>query len=86
MENMKFCQSCAMPLTDDLLGTEKDGTKSADYCHYCYKDGEFTSETTMDEMIEFCADIMAKENAGMSREKAIADMNAFFPTLKRWAK
>ena len=25
---MKFCQSCGMPLTDELFGTNADGTKS----------------------------------------------------------
>jgi len=24
----KFCQSCGMPLTDDVLGTNADGTKN----------------------------------------------------------
>ena len=38
-ENMKFCQSCGMPLTDQLLGTNADGSKNEDYCIYCYKDG-----------------------------------------------
>ena len=37
----KFCQSCGMPLTDDVLGTNADGTKNGDYCMYCYKDGQF---------------------------------------------
>ena len=31
--NEMFCQSCGMPLTDpDLLATEADGAKNADYC------------------------------------------------------
>ena len=29
---MKFCQSCGMPLTDDVLGTNADGSKNEDYC------------------------------------------------------
>lgn len=35
----KFCQSCGMPLTDDVLGTNADGTKNEDYCMYCYTGG-----------------------------------------------
>ncbi len=41
MNEMKFCQSCGMPLTDEidshsvaelnLLGTNADGSKSEDY-------------------------------------------------------
>ena len=29
---MRFCQSCGMPLTDDVLGTNADGSKNEDYC------------------------------------------------------
>ncbi|MBR6920026.1 MAG: zinc ribbon domain-containing protein, partial [Bacteroidales bacterium] len=48
----KFCQSCGMPLTEEMLGTNADGSKNGDYCSYCYKDGAFTNDCTMDEMIE----------------------------------
>ena len=40
----KFCQSCGMPLTEDILGTNADGSKNEDYCMYCYKDGKFLQE------------------------------------------
>ena len=39
--DQRFCQSCGMPLTKDVLGTNADGTKNEDYCMYCYKDGKF---------------------------------------------
>ena len=53
MTGEKFCQSCAMPLTVEAhFGTNADGTKNEEYCIYCYKDGAFTSEMTMEEMIE----------------------------------
>ena len=48
----KFCQSCGMPIDDSTFGKEADGSKNEDYCHYCYADGHFTKECTMDEMIE----------------------------------
>ena len=50
----QFCQSCGMPLTDENRGTNADGSHSEDYCSYCYKNGEFTQEFTMSQMIEFC--------------------------------
>ena len=81
-----FCQSCAMPLTEEVLGTEKDGSKNQDYCTYCYKDGAFTSECTMDQMIEICADIMMQENKHADRDGEIRKMKEFFPKLKRWSK
>jgi hypothetical protein len=35
------------------FGTEKDGSKSKDYCGYCYRDGEWTNpNATMEQMLE----------------------------------
>lgn len=49
----KFCQSCGMPLSDaTVLGTETNGSKNEEYCCYCYADGHFTVDCTMDEMID----------------------------------
>ena len=46
----------------------------------------FTSDCTMEEMIEFCVPVMVKENPGMSEDKAREMMTQYFPTLKRWMK
>lgn len=68
----------------ELYGTNSDGTKNEDYCKYCYADGQFTSNISMDEMIELCVPHMVSANPGMSEEKARGMMKEFFPTLKRW--
>nr|WP_302830413.1 zinc ribbon domain-containing protein [uncultured Bacteroides sp.] len=86
---MKLCQSCGMPLTsDEVLGTNADGSLNDEYCTYCYQHGKFTQNYTMDEMIEHCAQFTDEFNKGMNtnltREEAIAGMKEFFPTLKRW--
>jgi Putative zinc ribbon domain len=42
---MKYiCQSCGIPLSrdDQEGGTEADGSKSTEYCSYCYEQGVFT--------------------------------------------
>ena len=82
----RYCQSCAMPMgnTDEMYGTNADGSKSTDYCQYCYVNGAFTSNATMDEMIEICVPHMASANSGMSEDDARKMMRKFFPTLKRW--
>ena len=86
-KSMKFCQSCGMPLAPDTaLGTEADGSANPDYCAYCYKDGKFAGEMTMEEMIDFCAPMMAQANPGMTQDQAKAQMHQFFPMLKRWRK
>ncbi|MCI9309395.1 MAG: WYL domain-containing protein [Oscillospiraceae bacterium] len=86
-KDMKFCQSCGMPLGPGAAhGTEADGSPSADYCSYCYKDGRFAGEMTMEEMIDFCAPMMAQANPGMTQDQAKAQMHQFFPMLKRWKR
>ena len=84
--NEKYCQSCGMPMGDnaDLYGTNADGSKNEDYCKYCYENGEFTSDCTMEEMIEICVGPMVEVNSNISKEEATKMMLEFFPTLKRW--
>ena len=91
MENeMKFCQSCGMPLTDQVLGTNADGSKNEDYCMYCYKDGAFTKDCTMKEMIEFCSQFVDEVNKNMpkpmTKDEYKGMMRQYFPMLKRWKK
>ena len=85
-ENQKFCQSCAMPMTEELFGTNADGSKNEDYCMYCFKDGEFTSDMTMEEMMNFCIEKMVEVHPEIDRDEASKMMNEVFPQLKRWAK
>lgn len=55
MEN-KVCQSCGMPITSDKqLGSNRDGSINVDYCKYCYENGEFIDEVTMEEYVEMCS-------------------------------
>ena len=86
----KFCQSCGMPLTEDVLGTNADGSKNEDYCMYCYRDGKFLQDCTMEEMIEHCAQFIGAVNEGLekpiTKEEYIGQMKTYFPQLKRWRK
>ena len=84
----RFCQSCGMPLTEDVLGTNADGSKNEDYCMYCYRDGKFLQDCTMEEMIEHCAQFVGAVNEGLekpiTKEEYIGIMKTYFPQLKRW--
>lgn len=64
MELKIFCQSCSMPLDKpELLGTEKDGSKSQEYCKYCYQNGAFTNpDMTLKEMTSVVITQMEKMN------------------------
>ena len=89
-QEMKFCQSCGMPLNAENLGTNADGSKNEDYCMYCYQNGKFTNDCTMDEMIEFCAQFVDEVNKNMpkpmTKEEYKDMMRQYFPMLKRWKK
>ncbi len=86
MTEMNICQSCAMPMgKPEEFGTEKDGAKNADYCCYCYVDGAFTKEETMEGMIETCIPFTLEAGVYKDAEAARADMMNIFPKLKRWA-
>lgn len=78
-----FCQSCAMPLKDEVLATEANGEKNPDYCIYCYENGAFKQpDLTMDEMIQVCVPFMVEE--GMAQDEATRILKEQLPTLKRW--
>lgn len=86
-----FCQSCGMPLhSATYFGTDKDGSPNTDYCCYCYKDGTFVQDCTMDGMIEHCLLYLDEFNAAcqtqFTKEEAMARMKLHFPKLKRWKK
>ena len=85
----QFCQSCGMPLTkDDDCGHNADGSINFDYCKYCYSDGKFLQDCTMDEMIEHCSQFVDEVNKMMpepiTREQYKQMMRSYFPMLKRW--
>jgi len=83
--DMKFCQSCAMPMENlDVHGTNADGSKNEDYCHYCFKDGSFVKDETMEEMIETCVPFVSKGNPWPDEDTARKAMRELFPQLKRW--
>lgn len=80
----RYCESCGMILTPADYGSDADGSKDEHYCKWCYEQGRYTYETTMDAMIEDCAPRLA-ENTGMSRDEAVSLMGAVLPHLKRWS-
>lgn len=78
----RVCQSCGMPLYNpEIHGTGADGMRIEDYCIHCYRDGGFTSDVAMEEMMRLCANYVD----GNTRFY-IANMRSFYPHLKRWAK
>jgi len=86
--DMKFCQSCGMPLTDEVLGTNADGTLNQDYCKYCYVDGHFARNFTMEQMVEYCSQYVAEYNKdsgnNLTQDEYKKVLRQWYPNLKRW--
>ena len=78
-----ICQCCGMPLEDELIGRNQDGTLNEDYCKWCYADGTYTY-SDMDELINVCIPHMVKE--GFSEEQARAYMKDQLPKLDYWKR
>ena len=83
-----ICQSCGMPITPDVYGTNADGSKNDEYCICCYKDGAFTTECSMEMMIDFTSQGVNEfnENTGkdLTRNEYKEELRKIFPLLKRW--
>ena len=81
--NQLICQCCGMPLEDNIISKEKDGTLNEEYCKWCYADGTYTY-SDMDELIDVCIPHMVKE--GFTEEQARAFMKDNLPKLDYWQR
>ena len=79
----KICQSCGMPLEDDIMGHDADGSITEAYCKWGYDKGSYQQDCTVEEMIDFCTDVMVKEQ-GADPVKVRAYLQDFLPKLDRW--
>lgn len=80
-----LCESCGMALSsDDVCGTELDGSPSRKYCMYCYQKGSFTEpDLTRESMIKKYAPLMASR-LGIPVHKAEEMTGTFTAVLPRW--
>ena len=77
------CQCCGMPLEDEIIGRNKDGSLNEQYCKWCYADGTYTY-SDMDNLIDVCVPHMVSE--GFTEEQARAYMKQMLPTLDYWKR
>ena len=78
-----ICQCCGMPLEDDILSRNKDGSINDQYCQWCFADGTYTY-SNMDDLIEVCVKHMVSEN--FTEEQVRAYMKQVLPTLDYWKR
>ena len=78
-----ICQSCGMEMRKSDYGKNTEGSVNTDYCIYCYPDGKFGKNETMEEMIESCIPFLVGERL-KTAEEAREYLKKLYPTLKRW--
>ncbi len=78
-----ICQCCGMPLEDEIISREKDGSMNEDYCQWCYADGNYTY-SDMDNLIDVCVGHMVNDQ--FTEEQARAYMKKMLPQLDYWKR
>lgn len=78
-----ICQCCGMPLEDDFISREPDGTWNEDYCKWCYSDGTFVYKTP-EELTDFLVGHLSNENWPPEQVRAYYEEQ--LPRLKHWLK
>lgn len=75
------CQCCGMPLEEEILSREPDGSINEDYCRWCYTQGEFVYKD-MQSLLDYCASHMANE--AFPEPQVRAYLAQLLPTLAHW--
>jgi hypothetical protein len=66
------------------FGTNADGSKNKEYCHFCFQNENFTdSAITKEQMIDKVAGLMSQMHQ-MPQAQAKGMASTFIPKLKRW--
>jgi len=78
-----ICQCCGMPLEDEMISRNKDGSSNESYCKWCYADGTYTYND-MDKLIEVCIPHMLGQ--GFTEEQARSYMKDMLPKLDYWKR
>ena len=81
--NKLICQCCGMPLEDEIISREKDGSLNEQYCQWCYADGTYTY-SDMDDLIEVCVRQMTNDQ--FSEDQARAYLQNLLPKLDYWKR
>ena len=78
-----ICQCCGMPMEDEILGRNRDGSLNEDYCQWCYADGSYTY-SDLDDLISVCVPHMVEQ--GFTEEQAREHLKQTLPNLDYWKR
>ena len=76
-----ICQCCGMPLEDQVMSREADGSLNEEYCQWCYADGQFVY-TSLEQLIDFLVEHMSNEH--WPKDQMRAYLQGMLPTLQYW--
>ena len=77
----RICQCCGMPLEDEIISRNADGTPNDDYCKWCYADGTYTY-SSMDDLIEVSVRHMVSDSFTEAHLKELAEMKEGFTIMR----
>ena len=72
-----------MPLEDEIIGHDRDGTMNESYCKWCYADGMYTY-SNMDDLIDVAVKHMVTDE--FPEEQAREYMKDLLPKLDYWKR
>lgn len=87
----RYCQSCGMPFpeyTDLFYGTNKDKSRNTKFCFYCLKNGVYTIDVTMSQMVGEWVKHIDRYNKYSGTHYTPEEIKSILakrlPRLKRW--
>lgn len=75
------CQCCGMPLVDDYISKESDGSFNEEYCKWCYSEGKFVY-TSIDQLVDFLMEHSA--NGQLTEEESRRFYEKELRKLNHW--
>ena len=81
--NKLICQCCGMPMEDEIISHNKDGSMNEAYCKWCFADGNYTY-SNMDDLINVCVKHMVSDD--FTEEQCRTYLKQTLPTLDYWKR
>ena len=78
-----ICSCCGMPLEDEIMSKEPDGSYNEEYCKWCYADGKF-SYSSVEQLTDFLVGHMSNEQNPPEQMRAY--LNEALPKLGHWSR
>ena len=76
------CQCCGMPLEDEMISRNKDGSFNEDYCKWCYADGRFVYESK-ESLLDYLIGHMPNPDQLPEEERRV-QYDGYLSQLKHW--